>query len=227
MTCIADDRLGDATILSSLIEDLYWVGDMSDFDDSIELLTRFRENDIQAADELFHKYVMRLTALVRARIAPKLARRIDPEDVVQSAYRSFFIGAKDGEFQLKRGGDLWRLLAAITINKLGKQIERHQALKRNMDVEQSTDSLAAGPALAAGQPTPADEVQMAEEIDLLMADLDDEQATMLTMRLAGYRIAEIATEVNRSERTVRRLLEKVKRRSEERLNGFSKNKTPE
>ena len=190
---------------------------MSGVDDSINLFRRYRQEDSQAADELFLRYVARLTSLVRARISPRLARRIDAEDVVQSAYRSFFMGAKDGEFKLERGGDLWRLLAAITLNKLGKQIERQQAQKRSMDAEQSVDSALVGPAIDKDRLTPADEIQLNEEIDLLMADLDELQSQMLTMRLAGYRIAEIAVETNRSERTVRRLLDKIKARTEDRL----------
>ena len=38
---------------------------------------------------------------------------------------------------IARSGDLWRLLAAITINKLRKQVERHTADKRSPAHEQS------------------------------------------------------------------------------------------
>src|SRR6188508_3437537 len=71
-------------------------------DKSMQLLNRVRDKDPQAAMELFDRYVQRLVALVRVRLSPKLKRRIDPEDVVQSAYRSFFMHAQTGQFSLQR-----------------------------------------------------------------------------------------------------------------------------
>jgi hypothetical protein len=58
-------------------------------------------------------YANRLIALARSRLSSKLAGRIDPEDVVQSVYRSFFAEARAGRYHLDRGGDLWRLLVAM------------------------------------------------------------------------------------------------------------------
>ena len=183
--------------------------------ESMNLLKRVRDQDSDAAMELFHRYLNRLIALVRTRLSNKLARRLDPEDVVQSAYRSFFTAAQDGRFELQRSGDLWRLLAAITINKLGKQVERHTAAKRDYAAEQAIDSADASvravqPELLARDPTPAEATMLVEQVELLMSDFDEVQRKMLEMRLAGHTVGEIADEINRSERTVRRLLDKVK-----------------
>jgi hypothetical protein len=81
---------------------------------SAELLARYRNGDDDAAEELFCRYVTRLTSLARTRLSPKLATRTDPEDVVLSAYRSFFVGVRKGRFRLRRSGDPWRLLVSIT-----------------------------------------------------------------------------------------------------------------
>lgn len=191
--------------------------------DSILLFEKYREDDSLAADALFERYVDRLTALVRKRMSAKLAQRLDAEDVVQSAYRSFFTKAKQGRYELKRGGDLWRLLAAITLNKLGKQIERHLAGKRTIQNEQPIpDGSQAGGVLGpTTEPSAEDEVALQEEVALLMDGLESYQTEMLTMRLAGYRIEEIANEVGRSERTVRRLLDKVKDQMQARLGAFN------
>ena len=35
---------------------------------------------------------------------------------MQSAYRSFFVGVREGRYALERGGDLWRLLVALTLH---------------------------------------------------------------------------------------------------------------
>ena len=63
---------------------------------SIELLNRWREGDERAARALFQNYTARLIALVRSHLSEKLSRRLDPEDVVQSAYRSFLSAREMG-----------------------------------------------------------------------------------------------------------------------------------
>src|SRR5438270_12519197 len=77
---------------------------------SADLMARWRDGDEEAAEQLFHRYAERLLALARSRMSVWLAGHVDPEDVVQSAYRSFFTGARAGRFALERNGDLWRLL---------------------------------------------------------------------------------------------------------------------
>src|SRR5262245_6916154 len=67
-------------------------------DASGNLVARWQAGDQQAARELFHRYTDRLIALVRSRLTSQVGQRVDPEDVVQSAYRSFFAGAGDGQF---------------------------------------------------------------------------------------------------------------------------------
>src|SRR5687767_8694721 len=104
---------------------------------SLDLIRRVREGDADAATELFDRYVERLMGLVRKRLSTKLARRIDPDDVVQSAYRSFFVRAREGRFDVSESGDLWRLLAAIAINKVLLNARHHRAEKRNVTLEES------------------------------------------------------------------------------------------
>jgi len=188
--------------------------------ETIALMNRWREGDERAADDLFHRYVDRLLALARSRLSEKLAARFDPEDVVQSAYRSFFDKAKNGRFALERSGDLWRLLAAITINKLNHQIERNTAAKRGIDQEQGASSWLGQLDLVeavTGDPSPSEVVALADEMELLMRDLAPQNRRMLELRLRGYTLEEIAVEVQRSERTVRRVMEQVKQTLELRL----------
>src|SRR4051794_25432309 len=63
---------------------------------SLVLLERFRAGDDLAAAEIFDRYFQRLTALARIRLSARIARRTDPEDVVLSAFRSFFVDARGG-----------------------------------------------------------------------------------------------------------------------------------
>src|SRR5262249_61199873 len=86
---------------------------MAEDDRSGHLVARWREGDQQAAAELFRRYADRLVALAKSRLSQKMARRVDPEDVVQSVYRSFFAETKEGRYEFERGGDLWHLLVTI------------------------------------------------------------------------------------------------------------------
>jgi RNA polymerase sigma-70 factor (ECF subfamily) len=181
---------------------------------SAELMARWRDGDQEAAGELFERYAERLVALARSRLAAWLARHVDAEDVVQSAYRSFFTGARAGRFSLRRSGDLWRLLVAITLHKLQHQVERHTAGKRAADRECHFGTEAGVPGLQgqllAREPTPAEAAALADTLERLLRGLEPPQRRMVELRLQGCGLEEIAAEVRRSERTVRRLLERVK-----------------
>jgi len=119
--------------------------------DSADLLALLHSGDEEAARTIFEQYAERLTRLARSRLSASLAARVDAEDIVQSAWRSFFTAARAGQFPVERGGDLWRLLVEVTLHKLYRQAARHQAQLRSVRREQS---LADSAAAAAIEPTP-------------------------------------------------------------------------
>lgn len=178
---------------------------------SADLLARYRGGDQRAAEELFERYVSRLTLLARARLSPRLASRTDPEDVVLSAWRSFFIGARSGRFTLRRSGDLWRLLVSITMHKLYHQVRRQSAEMRSVDMEQQLES---NPDewrnFVDREPAPEEGVALADELQAIMVHLDDFGRRVLELRLQDYKLAEIAAETDSSERTVRRCLARIR-----------------
>ncbi len=182
---------------------------------SQELLQLYQSGQTEAATAIFDRYVARLIALARRRIGPKLQRRVDAEDVVQSAYRSFFIHAKDGEYQLAESGDLWRLLAGITLHKLGRQIERQTAAKRSVAREEPADLAAAN--VAAPEPSAAEVIAVVEELQLAIRNLSPDERQALTANLQGQSIEEISGVIGKSGRTVRRILASAKRQLEQRL----------
>src|SRR5436189_5874866 len=106
-------------------------------DGDATLMQRFRDGDQDAAAQLFDRYVGKLVSLAQRNLSSQLGRRIDAEDVVQSAFRSFFRGTRDGRFHLEPGQDLWRLLAVMTVTKLKKQVEFHTAAKRDFQQERN------------------------------------------------------------------------------------------
>jgi RNA polymerase sigma factor (sigma-70 family) len=182
-------------------------------DDSLDLLARWREGDQQAADILFHRYANRLIALARSRLSDKLSHRIDPEDVVQSAYRSFFRQAQAGRYDAKRGGDLWRLLLTITLHKLQHQVRGLLTQKRSATRDQDfgfEDGRADQAQIFAREPSPIEAVALTEQVEQVMRGLDPEERRMLELRLQGFNFDEIATETQCGERTVRRFFTRLK-----------------
>ena len=177
---------------------------------TVRLVEQFQSGDETSAEELFERYVERLSRLARSRLSPRLAQRVDAEDVVLSAYRSFFLGARDGRFAIRRSGDLWALLVRMTLNKLYRTATHHQAEKRSLHSE---TTLPEGFDLTrSSEPTPDEAAALADLIESLMTSLPAHHRRMLELRLQGERIVDIAAETRHSERTVRRVLDESRSR---------------
>ncbi len=181
---------------------------------SAELLARYRNGDGAAAEELFARYADRLTRLARSRLSRRLAARVDAEDVLQSAYRSFFRLAGDGEVVSRQSGDLWRLLVRITLRKVCRTARRHRAACRSIDREQADLE-----EVLSAAPDPADAAALVDELRNVLAPLGPVQRRIVELRLQGHEVDEIATAVQRSARTVRRTLAGLGEELERRLAG--------
>lgn len=186
---------------------------MSD-EQASDLMARWRRGDEAAATELFRRYASRLIALARSRLPDHLSQRFDPEDVVQSAYRSFFARARDGRFEVDPGNDLWQLLVGITVHKLQHQVRWNNAEKRAVFREQPLEPAHPQPGdgpvpVFAREPSPIEAVALVDEVEQLMARLGPLQRRILELRLQGHDREEIAVAVDRSECTVRRALRQV------------------
>ena len=181
-------------------------------DGDATLMQRFRDGDQDAAAQLFERYVGKLVGLAQRHLSSQLGRRIDAEDVVQSAFRSFFRGTRDGRFQIEPGQDLWRLLAVMTVTKLKKQVEFHTAAKRDFQMERSPSPDGPHPIhnRTVEEPSPADSLALVEQIECISAQLGCDQQRIFAMRLEGHHVEEIGAAIGISERTVRRVLDKIK-----------------
>jgi RNA polymerase sigma-70 factor (ECF subfamily) len=178
---------------------------------TIHLVARWQNGDQDAAEQLFQRYAHRLAALVRSRLSNRFAQRLDAEDVVQSAYRSFFGHVQEGRFAIERGGDLWKLLVVVTLHKLQHQVRHNSAEKRDVVREQrdrTEDERFVD--LIAQEPSPIEAVALADQLEEVMRRLDPLHRQMLELRLQGHDWAEIAAATQRTQRTVRRVLERIK-----------------
>ena len=175
---------------------------------SVRLFSSLVADEPDAAAQLFHRYLQRLCRLAQTRLAPRLAQRLDAEDVVMSAYRSFFVNAKAGRFWIQESGDLWALLAKITLRKVYRSAAHHGAEKRSVLREQPLDGMAVsdGDWVVSEQPSPEEAVSLADEVESVLRSLSQEHRRIVELRLQGELIADIARDCDLSERTVRRVL---------------------
>ncbi len=176
------------------------------------LLAAWRGGDERAASVLVRRYMARLTSLARSRLSRKLARRIDAEDIVLSAWRSFFVATSRDQVNVPRDDNLWPLLVTMTLRKLARHAAKHSADRRSISSESELPSDLDWPAVVAQDPTPSEAAMVTDEIENLMAGLSPSDREFLTRRLQGEQHAEIAAALNCSERTVRRSLQRVRKR---------------
>ena len=177
------------------------------------LFGEFKAGVDGAASEIFDRYVIRLVALARSRFNRGMQRRIDPEDIVHSAYRSFFVRAAEGDFELRQPGDLWRLLAQITLNKVRKQTERQTAVKRDYRKE----IVDPGQAHAAPEATPEEAAALVEQVQLITEQLSEDERVVFNAFLRGDSDEAIAVKLTKSSRTIRRMLARIRSIAEREL----------
>jgi RNA polymerase sigma-70 factor (ECF subfamily) len=186
-------------------------------DSFAEFLARLQARDDTAAQELFERFAGRLIALARRRFAAGLKHKVDPESVVQSAYRSFFQRYDQGKFELGGWDSLWGLLTVITVRKCAQRAAYYRAESRDPAREVSappTEEGASWPEPIGREPTPLEVVELTETMEQLFAAMSEEDRPVLELCLQGYTTREISEQLGRAERTVRLLREGVRKRLE-------------
>ena len=76
------------------------------------LMARLRARDEAAASLVWDRYVRQLISLARSHLNTLVRRKVDPDEVVQSVFRSFFLRQAAGQFDLTGWDGLWGLLAS-------------------------------------------------------------------------------------------------------------------
>jgi RNA polymerase sigma factor (sigma-70 family) len=177
---------------------------------SFDLLERSRGRDDAAAAALFSRYFDRLASLARSRLPSRVSGRLDPEDVVMSVFRSFFVDARDGRYVLSRKGDLWRLLAAITKHKVMRQSRFHRAERRSVDLDAPIERIDEARHARPPERSPEVALDLAVLLDDFAAGLSPLDGRVLELRMQETPIPEIARRVGCSERSVRRSLSRIR-----------------
>src|SRR2546421_8402603 len=90
-------------------------------------LARLHNRDDAAAQEFFGRFTHQLIALALRHLGAGLRHKVDPEDVVQSAYKSFFVRYGPGNLNVVNWNSLWGLLALITVRKCADRAAYYSA----------------------------------------------------------------------------------------------------
>ena len=166
------------------------------------LLQRFQAGEDAAATELYTRYAERLFQLATAKVGDGLKQRVDPEDIVQSVFRTFFRRAALGQYDVPAGEELWKLFLVIGLNKIREVAVHHHAGKR--DLRQTTGGGAAEAVGDENHEIAVTALRMA--IDDVLAPLPETYREIVRLRVERYEVAEIAEKVGRSKRSVERIL---------------------
>jgi RNA polymerase sigma-70 factor (ECF subfamily) len=178
--------------------------------DPLTLLTLLRRGDEQAAQQVFDTYVNTLLKLARKRISHRLTRRVDPEDIVQSVFRTFFRRVKEGQLRIVEEDDLGKLLTCMTTREALRQVAKHKAAKRDCSRDGDPDAPRALAELPAEEPSPEIVVAFLDLLEHFLGSLRPQDRQILELRLEDYGTLEIARIVGTSDRHVRRVLEHIR-----------------
>jgi RNA polymerase sigma-70 factor (ECF subfamily) len=183
-----------------------------------DVMGRLRAGDEAAAREVFQRFVRQLVSLTRRQFDAVLTRKVDPEDVVQSAYKSFFLRYGEGRLEVGDWDNLWSLLTLITLRKCLDRVKYHHAAGRDVRREAAPRPDAEGAEAwweaVAREPTPEEAAVLGETVEQLLRDLDADDRPILEMSLQGYTTQEISQRLHLAERSVRRLRERVRKQLE-------------
>jgi RNA polymerase sigma-70 factor (ECF subfamily) len=181
----------------------------------INLMDRLREGNDEAASRVFHRFARQLIELARGHLDPQTRQKVDPEDVIQSVFLSFFTRHAEGQFDLENWGSLWGMLTVLTVRKCGQRMRHFRAARRSVRREVSgSEGDGDGWAALDRDPTPPEAVALTEILQDVMRGLDASERPILAYSLQGQTVAEISERVARTERTVQRVLQRLRQRLE-------------
>jgi RNA polymerase sigma-70 factor (ECF subfamily) len=173
------------------------------------LLLRVKAGHDGAATALYLRYAGHLRALAARQSSPALSARMDPDDIVQSVFRTFFRRVAKDQYDVPRGDDLWKLFLVIALHKIRNAAAHHKAAKR--DVRQTVHVGDVKPvAEAVGTPDDTDLAVLRMVIEEILTALPESSRPIVQLRIEGHEVADIADRTGRSKRSVERVLQQFR-----------------
>ncbi|MFO0985469.1 MAG: sigma-70 family RNA polymerase sigma factor [Planctomycetota bacterium] len=177
---------------------------------TVDLVLKARAGDSEAVAEIYRRYGPRLLRLIRARLSPKLRRRIESSDLLQSAFAT---ALRDIElFKMREDGSLLHWLSVITTRKVAQIARSLGRERRDPSREVGIDAAALAMVSAAG---PSTQVEASEEQRRMEAALDQLEEpyreAIILHDYAGMEFEQLAKRMHRpSAEAARKLHTKAK-----------------
>jgi RNA polymerase sigma factor (sigma-70 family) len=167
---------------------------MPERDSFAEFLRRIRARDQEAAAELVCRYGDLLRREVRLRLGdPRLFRVVEPDDVCQSVFRSFFVRAAAGQYDLEQPGQLLGLLVRMAHNKVAQVVRKERADRR--DARRTAGTPVDEVEVAGTDPSPGRILAARELLHEVRRRLTEEERRLADLRGEGRTWAEVAAEL--------------------------------
>ena len=179
-------------------------------DNFASLMEQVRLGSPEAAAQLWRKYGPYVIYAVRRSLNQRLRSRFDSQDFAQSAWASFFTDLPDAS-RLESPAALVKLLTRMARNKVVSEDRRELAAKRKMNRQRGVRVANLERVHDPRTPTPSQEATAIEIVEQVAADQPPKFGRVMQARLEGMDTAEIADLESMSERSVRRVLSRLRR----------------
>jgi RNA polymerase sigma-70 factor, ECF subfamily len=180
-----------------------------------DVMGRLQAGDKDAARKVFRRFAGQLIALAREHLDAKMRQKLDPEDVTQSVFRSFFAHQAAGEMDDLAGWDnLWGMLVIMTLRKCHRKKTYFHAERRDIDREVpltgAMDAFGTGWEPIDREPTPAEAAALADAVEQMVECFSGRHQEIVTLLLHGYSAPEISDALGCTERSVYRIYERAR-----------------
>jgi RNA polymerase sigma factor (sigma-70 family) len=177
------------------------------------LLSRARQHDEEAMNELCRQYEPRLRVVARVLLGPALRPMLDSMDLVQSVHRSLLIGIREEKLDISTPENLVALALTLLRRKVARHWRREQRQRRLQLGGSTFDLLPSILAdLATAEAGPAEMAEYRDQVEQLCRQLDATERQILALRLDGYTTAEIAQQIGLNHVTLRVRLTRLRER---------------
>jgi RNA polymerase sigma-70 factor (ECF subfamily) len=174
-----------------------------------QFVEKLRRGDRETTQRFCREYGPLLWRLANRHMADWLRRRLDPEDVIQSVWCTFFRQLPANGFVLADSSALMHLLFDITLTKTCKWARFHSRCRRDGRREAAAT---ASIDIVDNEPSPADTASLAEVLQRCLHYASDSERRVLDLLLEGLEDEQIATKLGWSERWVREQFRRFRKR---------------
>jgi RNA polymerase sigma factor (sigma-70 family) len=181
---------------------------MTDLPNFAQFMARIRAGDDQAATDLVKQYEPLVRREIRVHsFDQRLSRMVDPADICQSIWSSFFVRLSAGQYDLENATQLTKLLIVMARNKLASQARKQKAHKR--DVNRLLDHGDRLHELPQSTPSPSTHIATQELFQKVHDYMTEEERAISELRRSGSTWEAIAAQLGGTAQSRRMQLDRA------------------